>query len=222
MAIVKKNDFVEIDYTARLKEGSKVFDTTKENVARENGLSSENPDYSPIIICVGENSILKAVEEQIIGKETGKDYTFEISQGSAFGKKDARLIQMIPINKFRQQNIQPVPGLQLNVDGVFGVVKTVSGGRCMVDFNHPLAGKDLVYEVTIKRVVEDGKEKLKSLLKVHLGIPDAEVEMNEGNAAVKPKRKLAKQVQEEFNKIACRLIPGIKNVTFAAAEDKAQ
>src|SRR3989344_1222392 len=145
MAIIKKNDFVEIEYTGRLKESNAVFDTTQEKVAKENDLYDKNADYSPLIICVGENHILRGLEEQMIGKETGKEYAFEVSSDNAFGRKDPKLIQLVPTNKFRQQNIQPFPGLQLNIDGVFGVVKTVSGGRCLVDFNHPLAGKDLVY-----------------------------------------------------------------------------
>jgi len=183
MAIIKKHDFVEIEYTGRLKEDNSIFDTTEEKVARESGVYSKNADYEPAVICIGENNILKSLEEQVVGKETGKEYTFEISSGNAFGKKDAKMIQLIPTSKFRQQNIQPIPGLQLNIDGVFGVVKTVSGGRCLVDFNHPLAGKDLVYHVKINRVVEDTKEKVKSLLKMHLHINDAEIELKEKSNA---------------------------------------
>ena len=157
MTIIKEHDFVEIEYTGRIKEDGAVFDTTEENVAKENGLYDKKGNYSPIVICVGKNKILKALEEQIIGKETGNKYTFEIKRENAFGKKDAKLIRLIPTNKFRQQNIQPLPGLQLNIDGVFGVIKTVSGGRCLVDFNHPLAGKDIVYTVNLNKVVKDTK-----------------------------------------------------------------
>ena len=127
---------------------------------------------------------------------------------------------MVPTSKFRQQNIQPVPGLQLNIDGVFGIVKTVSGGRCLVDFNHPLAGKDLIYNVKIKRVVEDDKEKIKSLLKMHLHVRDAEIELKDGSAYVILKESLPKHAQEEFKKIAERTVPGIKNVSFTIPQEK--
>lgn len=215
MAAIKKHDFVEIEYTARTKEDNAVFDTTQAEAAKNGNVYDKNNDYSPPIICIGENNILKALDEQIIGKETGKNYTFEISAENAFGRKDARLLQMIPLSKFRQQNIQPIPGLQLNIDGVFGIVKTVSGGRCYVDFNHPLSGRNLVYDVRVKRIVEDDREKLSSLLKLHLHIKDAEVEIKEGSAVVKSKSEIPKEAQEEFRKIVGRTIPSIKNVDFA-------
>lgn len=219
MAIIKKNDFVEIEYTGKLKESNAVFDTTQEKVAKENDLYDKNADYSPLVICVGENHILNGLEEQMIGKETGKEYTFDVGSGNAFGRKDPKLIQLVPANKFRQQNIQPFPGLQLNIDGVFGVVKTVSGGRCLVDFNHPLAGKDLVYNVKINKIVDDAKEKLKSLLKMHLHIKDAEIEIKEDSAVVKLKHKIPKDAEEEFKRIANKMIAGIKNLDFTIAEE---
>lgn len=214
MATIKKHDFVEIEYTARTKEDNAVFDTTNAEVAKKEGVHDKNNDYSPPIISIGENNILKALDEQLIGKETGEDYTFEISAENAFGRKDARLLQMIPLSKFRQQNIQPVPGLQLNIDGVFGVVKTVSGGRCYVDFNHPLSGRDLVYGVKVKRIVEDDKEKLSSLLKLHLPIKGAEVEIKNGSATISSKSEIPKEAQEEFKKIVGRTIASIKGVDF--------
>lgn len=218
MATVKKHDFVEIEYTGKVKEDNSVFDTTQENVARENGFYSKNADYSPAVICVGEGHLLKALEEQLIGKETGKEYTFEIGSENAFGRRDAKLIQLIPANKFRQQKIHPVPGLQMNIDGVFGVVKTVSGGRCLVDFNHPLAGRDIIYNLKINRLVEDDMEKLKSLLKIHLHMKDAEIEVKEGGADIKSKHSIPDDIQAEFKKIAERIIPSLKNIKFAMPE----
>ena len=212
MPAIKKHDFVEIEYTGSIKGDGAVFDTTEEKVARENGLYDKNADYSPATICIGEHNILKALDEHMVGKETGKEYKFEVSSENAFGRKDAKLIQLIPASKFRQQNIQPIPGLQLNIDGVFGIVKTVSGGRCLVDFNHPLAGKDLVYNVKINRIVDDSKEKLNSLLKIHLNIKDAEIEAQEGNFNIKSKNKIPKEAQEEFKKIVERAVPSIKNI----------
>ena len=220
MPIIKKQDFVEIEYTGRIKEDNMIFDTTQEKVAKENGLYDKNADYSPALICVGENNILKGLEDQIIGKEIGKDYTLEVGSDNAFGRKDAKLIQLIPTSKFRQQNIQPVPGLQLNIDGVFGVIKTVSGGRVLVDFNHPLAGKDLVYNVKINRIVDDNKEKINSLLKMHLHIKDAEIELKNDSANIKAKHSIPKQAQEEFKKIIERTVRAIKKVDFAIPEDK--
>ena len=201
MAAIKQHDFVEIEYTGTIKEDNIIFDT--------------NANYSPAIICIGDHNILKSLDEKMIGKEAGKEYIFDLSPEEAFGKKDAKLIQMVPSNKFRQQKIQPVPGLRLNIDGMFGIVRTVSGGRCYVDFNHPLAGKEIVYKVKINRIVEDSKEKLNSLLKLNLRMKDANVELNGENAKIETKEEVPKQVQEEFRKIAGHAVPEVKNIEFS-------
>lgn len=219
MATIKKHDFVEIEYTGRIKEDNRIFDTNEEKIAKENGLYDKNSDYFPLVICIGENHVLKGLEEQMIGKEAGKDYIFEINSENAFGRKDAKLIQLIPLSKFRQQNIQPVPGLQLNIDGVFGVVKTVSGGRCMVDFNHPLAGKDLVYSVKIRKIIDDIKEKLTSLLKMHLNIQDAEIDLNDDSVNIKLKKSISIQSQEEFKNMVSKSLPSIKNINFTVIKE---
>ncbi|HLC49925.1 MAG TPA: peptidylprolyl isomerase [Candidatus Nanoarchaeia archaeon] len=219
MAAVKKSDFVEIEYTGKTSEGI-VFDTTSEKTAKEHNLRSKNSDYSPIVVCIGENAIMKSLEDQIVGKETGKNYTFSINAEDAFGKKDAKMIQLIPMSKFRQQKIQPIPGLQLNIDGSFGVVRTVSGGRCLVDFNHPLAGKDLVYEVKINKIVEDDKEKLISLLEMQLHAKDPKVEVANGAATITLNVELPKEIQQGIVKIVSRVIPSIKTVDFTAEKEK--
>ena len=220
MPIIKKHDFVEIEYTGRIKEDNSIFDTTQENVARESGVYDKDSDYRPLVICVGENHILKALEENLVGKETEKEYAFDINAENAFGKKDAKLIQLIPLSKFKQQNIQPFPGLHLNIDGVFGIVKTVSGGRCLVDFNHPLAGKDLLYNVKINKIVEGAKEKINSLLKTHLQVKDAEIDLKEDAVEIKIKEKISDEADAEFKKAISKTVPNIKNVSFTILQEK--
>lgn len=215
MATIKMHDFVEIDYTGRTMEENAIFDTTQEEVAKKEGVHDKNSHYHPAVICVGEGMMLKAAEEQLVGKEAGNEYKIEVKAEEAFGRKNAKLLQMIPLNKFRRQNIQPVPGLQLNIDGMFGIVKTVSGGRCYVDFNHPLSGKGLVYDIKVRRIVEDDKEKIKSLLDSHYHMHDAQVELKEGTASVRTKQNIPKEALEEMKNIVKRTIPGIKDVQFA-------
>ncbi len=217
MAGIKKNDFVELDYTGRIKEGNAIFDTTLEKVAKENNLHESH--YHPIVICIGENHLLKSLEEQLIGKETGKEYEIELSPEQAFGRKDAKMIQMIPLSKFKQQKIQPTPGLQLNIDGMFGIVKTVSGGRCLVDFNHPLAGKDIVYTVKANKIVEDNKEKIKSLLMLHMHLHDAGIEIKDDSVSIKTQHAIPKQIQEELKKEIAKHVP-VKSIEFGVTEEK--
>lgn len=166
---IKKHDFVELEYTGRLKEGNDVFDTTDEKVAKEAKVYAKGAEYKPVVVCVGEHHVLPGIDEFLIGKDAGK-FTVEVSHEKAFGKKDASALKMIPTSKFEEQGIKPVPGLRLNIDGYVGIIKTVSGGRTVVDFNHPLAGRDVVYDLKINKIVTDKKTQVESVLRVLLGL----------------------------------------------------
>lgn len=217
---LKNKNFVEIEYTGRIKEDNLIFDTTDEKLAKENNLYNENMSYGPTVICLGEGQVLKGLEEELIDKETEKEYTVELTPEKAFGKKDPKLIQLIPTSKFSQQNIRPVPGLQLNIDGLLGIVKTVSGGRTLVDFNHPLAGRDIIYKVKINKIITDDKEKIKAYIKVSLNLKDFDVKIENNIAKITFKKELPKEISERLSKKITELIPNIKNIEFTVESVK--
>jgi FKBP-type peptidyl-prolyl cis-trans isomerase 2 len=207
--MLKKKDFVQIEYTGRIKADGIVFDTTDIKVARENEIYNEKMTYGPIVICIGENQVLAGLDKALEGKEVGKEYSIELAPEEAFGKKDAKLIQLVQTNKFLKQNIQPMPGLQVNIDGVMGIVKTVSGGRTLVDFNHPLSGKDLTYNVRVDKLITDDKEKLISYLKLQMDLDDIDVKMEDKNAKVEIKKEIPKEVVINIQEKVKELIPSI-------------
>ena len=202
---IKKDDFIEIEYTGRLKDNKELFDTTDEQAAKDEDVYSPNAKYGSVIICVGEGQIVQGLDEAIIGKELGK-HTIDLSPENAFGRKDAKLIQMVPLTKFTQNDIKPFPGLQVNIDDAIGTVKTVSGGRVLVDFNHPLSGKDLIYEVEIKRQVTDKKEQVESLLNLLIGMKDINVTMDGNKAKVNLPANVPSQIAEELTKKVMALV----------------
>ena len=214
MPSVRKKDFIEVEYTGRLKQGDIVFDTTDESLAKKANIFSKRMAYGPIIVCLGEGQLLKGLEKELEGKEAGKEYKICLSPEDAFGKKDAKLIKMIPAAAFRKQNIIPEPGMQVNIDGVLGIIKTASGGRCLVDFNHPLSGKDVVYDVKIKRIVTDDKEKIKSYLALMFNNKDVNVELKDGKAEVMVKNDLPAEIQESIKNDVKRLVPSVKDLLF--------
>lgn len=158
--MIKENDFVEIEFSAKTKEGVLV-DTTKKEEAEKVGLKSE--EVKNLKIPVGKGFLIKGLDKDIIGKEIGKDYEVEIKPEDAFGKRNPSLVKVVPISSFREQNIFPQKGMQFSFDGLLGKISSVSGGRVLVDFNNPLAGKILIYSYKIIRKIEDKKEQLESL-----------------------------------------------------------
>jgi len=207
---VEQGDFVEIEYTAKLKEDNQVFDTTNVDEAKKANIYNENTKYEPVIICVGEKQIVRGIDERLVGKEAG-NFTFELTPDEAFGRKDPAQIQMIPSPKFAQQNVKPFPGLQLNVDGRIGIVKLVTGGRILVDFNHPLAGKPIVYEISLKRVITDLKEKVEAVLKF-FNIP-GQVAVEEKTAKITLPTELPEQAANPL-KATIKRLTKVEDVSF--------
>ena len=63
---IKKNDFVEIEYTGRLKEENIIFDTTSEKTAKESNMLNENTDYGPVTVCIGHEQVLRGIYDSFI------------------------------------------------------------------------------------------------------------------------------------------------------------
>lgn len=222
MTKISKKDFIEVEYTGRLKEEENlVFDTTDEKLAKETGLHNPNMKYGPAVVCVGEGQLLPGLEEEIEGKEVGKEYTFDLIPEKAFGKKDASLIKMIPFNTFKKQGIMPEPGMQVNVDNMMGIIKTAAGGRCLVDFNHPLSGKEVVYTIKVDKVVTDDKVKVNSVLNLIFNIT-ADIEIKEGNLEVKVPQAIPDEVQKMITDKIQELVSSIKKVTYTVAKAEAK
>ena len=208
---VKKGDFIELDYVAREKDSGRVFDLTREDVAKKEELFNPKFEYKPIKICVGEGDVLPGLDEALVDQEVGKELHIEIPSEKAFGKKDSRLIQLIGTNKFLKSKIRPVPGLQLNIDGQVGTVKSVSGGRTLIDFNHPLAGRDIVYDATIRKILSTPEEKLQAIIDFHLrqGITTS-IKENVAHVNISTDKGLEYHLREKILK----LVPNIKDVVF--------
>jgi FKBP-type peptidyl-prolyl cis-trans isomerase 2 len=155
----QKKDFIEIEFTGKVKDGG-IFDS---NIKED--LEKLNPDAKPkpFVFCLGEGMFLKGVDEFLVGKEIG-EYNIELSPEKAFGQRVPSFVQMIPMKIFQSQNVRPYPGAVFNFDGRIAKILSVSGGRVTADFNHPLAGKDIIYEVKVLRKVENLDEKLKSFI----------------------------------------------------------
>ena len=159
----KIKDFVEINYTGKLADGT-IFDTTLENVAKDNNNFNPKANYTPMKICIGEKQVLPGLDEQLKDKEIGKTYNIKLSAEKAFGKRDVKKVQLIPLASFKEHNLKPYPGLQVDFDGKMGKVMRVSGGRVMVNFNHPLSGKEIIYEIEIIKKIDNSKDKINAYL----------------------------------------------------------
>ena len=161
----KEGDFLLVEYTARVKETNEIVETTDASKAKEAGIYDESKEYGPTLIILGEGRVVKGFEEKLKELDVEKEVTFELPPEKAYGKRDPTKLRRLPLREFRRANIEPAPGKIVEINGVLAVVRDVSGGRVTVDFNHPLAGKTIVYDVKVVKHVVDDDEKVKLLLK---------------------------------------------------------
>jgi len=158
--MIKKNDFIEIEFTGKIKDGGEIFDTNIKEDAEK--AEFDLKQIKPFIIAIGNNMIVKGLDNELEGKDIG-NLSINVTPELGFGKRDSKLVRMIPLKAFTEQKINPQKGMQLSLDGNVAKILSNSGGRVLVDFNNPLAGKELVYDVRIKRKVDDENEKVNAL-----------------------------------------------------------
>ena len=217
---IKKGDFIEIEYTGKIRNEERIIDTTDEALAKKANIYSENTEYGPITICIGEKHLLEGLDKNIEGKKIGEEIDVNLKPEEAFGKKNPKLLQIVPLNKFRQSNMQPVPGMQINIDGILATIKTISGGRVIVDFNHPLSGRELNYKIKLNKIIENIDDKIRALINILLKIPsektDVKVENNKAEITIKGKAPLPKEIAEKMSEKIRKLLPEIEKVDFKA------
>ncbi|HLE05722.1 MAG TPA: hypothetical protein VI790_00050 [Candidatus Nanoarchaeia archaeon] len=158
------------------------------------------------IIPVGRNYLHKSLEESFLKHNIGDNYKIELNVKEAYGPRVRELIKMIPTRYFKENNVMPVKGLVINVDGIMGKVISASSGRIMVDFNHPLSGKDVTYDVKILSEVTDDAKKASAI--IYSLINEQLAVTKEGNELhIKDELGMPKEVKDALTKEIKEIIP---------------
>lgn len=142
MAAVKLGDIVHIHYEGRLDDGT-VFDTS-------HGLQ-------PLKITVGDETLIATFAQTIVGMTPGESRTITIPAEEAYGPYREEMIVVVDYSQF-PADIKPQIGMELNVhqgdDMVVPVTVTgISDAGVTLDANHPLAGKDLTFDIELVEIV---------------------------------------------------------------------
>ena len=97
--------------------------------------------------------------------------------------------------------------------------QSVSGGRVRVDYNHPLAGKDLRYRLRIVRQITKSLEKAKALLEYYN--VDCKTSIRDGKLAIETKKPLHALIQKMIDETTRKWIKEIKTVNFKTRQEPA-
>jgi FKBP-type peptidyl-prolyl cis-trans isomerase 2 len=214
---MKQGDFVYIDYVGKVKDTGETFDLTNEDLAKKEGTHNPNVRYGPIPVVVGGDFVLKGLDEALLQMNVGDKKTIGVSIEKGFGERKPELTRLIPLSVFKEQNIDPNPGSYVTINGLNGRVISADGGRIRVDFNHPLAGKKLEYEIEIKGEIKDDSEKVMGVVTyfTNTGKEDMEVKVADKIAEIKFKgnKEIPSRAKEKVSDVIMKWVT-IEKVRF--------
>lgn len=142
MATVKEGDRVKVHYTGKLEDGT-IFDSSR--------------DGTPLEFTVGKAELIKGFDRGVIGMSAGESKTIKISAEDAYGPHNKE--RVFEFNRDRSpRDFDPPIGQQVHMQRVDGqpVVVTVidkSDKAFTMDSNHPMAGKNLTFDITLVEIV---------------------------------------------------------------------
>lgn len=163
--MVEKGRVAIVEYSLFVKDTGELVDTTSEVDAKLYKKYVEGAVYEPEVVVVGEGRFFQGFEESLASCEEGKEAEFEIPPEKAYGPRDPSKVKIYPRRLFEKQNVRPEIGREVRVNDESGRILAVEGGRVVVDFNHPLAGKTLKLKIKVLKVVTDPVEAVKYLVK---------------------------------------------------------
>lgn len=211
-----------IDYIAKIKETGEIIDTTLKDVARENKILREDKVYRPLLVIVGEHRVVKGLEEALLSFEVGEEREVEVEPKKAYGERDRSKVKMVSLREFLKRKITPRVGDVVEIGGFPAVIRSITGGRVVVDFNHPLAGKTIVYKVKVLKKIENPKEKILALIERRVKGIDLEkvgVDLSENKVVIRLPEEvyLVEDIQYAKKAIAreiVKYVEGVKVVEF--------
>jgi len=188
---MKEGDIIYLDYEGWIKESNELFDTTIEKVAKDNDKYQEEGSYQPIPVILGTNSLIKGLEEDVMKAEVGKKGEVEIPPAEAYGDRDAKLVEIHSLNEirrlpeFKDGETWPDVGMDIQLKGKTGRIAMITASRVRVDFNHPLAGKTLLYKYKVTEKISKKEDKAKAVLKADFGTDEGfEIKLKEKKADI--------------------------------------
>jgi len=214
---MKQGDFVRINYTGRLESGE-IFDLTDEETAKKEKLYQPNIKYRPVPVIVGAGFLVPGLDKALLSMNTGERKAVDVKPEEGFGERKAELVRVVQKKEFSHQNVEPRPGMIVDFGGMKGRIQSVEAGRVRVDFNNPLAGKSLKYEIEVKEEVTDPTEQVKAILEF-FGAENTDVSIRDKEVDIR--LRLPDHLKERTSSLIIQYC-GIEKVNFIETYSKTQ
>jgi FKBP-type peptidyl-prolyl cis-trans isomerase 2 len=140
---VQAGNTIKIHYHGRLSDGS-TFDSSA--------------GRTPLEFTVGSGQVIKGFDDGVQGMAVGDKKTIEIPFINAYGPEDPSMIIEFPIERL-PEDMKPEIGMQLNMNNAEGqqfpvVVTEITDENIILNANHPLAGKDLIFDLELIEILD--------------------------------------------------------------------
>lgn len=226
---MEKGSFVKINYIEKVDITGKVTDTNIESVAREAQILNTDDQfrYRPLPIIVGSGRPTKGVDEELLRMKVGEEKDFQVPPEKAYGPRDPKLLDMVPQSFFKKQGITPLRGLPVRTRRGFAIVRSTTGGRIRLDYNHPLAGQRINYHIEVTEEARDPETKLRWIIEMRLPNIDSEshiIEVEDGKARIELNTgdltpEAVEQLRSMIKQDASRHVQEVTEVVFGSAEE---
>ena len=150
--IVASGDKIAVDYIGRLND-QEVFDTSVKTVAEAAGKYSPQRNYDEgLSFTVGAGQMIKGFDEAVVGMKVGETKTVHIPAEKAYGARRDDLIVRVPLKEAGDTSGAKV-GMQVVLWGMYpATITEITDSEIVFDANPELAGKDLIFDITIKSI----------------------------------------------------------------------
>jgi FKBP-type peptidyl-prolyl cis-trans isomerase 2 len=215
---MQSGDFIKIWYIGRVENGD-IFDLTDEDTAKKEGIYNPKIRYTPVPIILGANFVIPGLEKALLEMKVGDKKTVSVEPKDAFGDRDPKMVRVVPKSAFKET--VPKQGMIVDFSGIKGRIQSVSAGRVMVDFNNPLAGKKLNYEVEIKEKIDAPKDQAGAIFEF-LGIENAGIDIKDETVEI-TNVKLPRDLKERISTLIIDNVKAaskIKTVCFIESYTK--
>lgn len=189
---MKKGDIIHLDFEAWLIDNNELFDTTKEQVAKDNDVYDENVSYKPLPMIVGAKKVVIGLDDDLMKAKVGKKNTVEIDAKDGFGERDPKLIEMhsrreiLRLPEFKKGDKEPYVGMQIVMNNKMCWISAITAGRIRVDFNNRYAGRRLKYIYKITDHAQKPDEKVKAIVEMHYGkVEDFNIALKKNDVVIK-------------------------------------
>jgi peptidylprolyl isomerase len=141
MAKAKNGDRVKVNYEGKLKDGT-VF--------------GSSIDHEPLEFKIGENNLIEAFEGAVVGMDVNESKTFEVPSKDAYGEYRDELVLSVERSEL-PPDVEPKMGERVELVRdeltLTATITEVSDDKITLDVNHPLAGKDLIFDIELLEIL---------------------------------------------------------------------